>query len=61
MNNFYLGIHLNDVHFKNLYNALEITKKLGVNVLQVYLGNKRLTTLREKMRFTNDEIKIFWM
>lgn len=58
INNFYLGIHLNDIHFKNLYNALEITKKLNVNVLQVFLGNKKLTTLREKMKFTNNEIKI---
>jgi apurinic endonuclease APN1 len=58
MKTFYLGIHINDIYFDSLINALEITKKLGAHVLQIYLGDKRLTTLRKKMKFTNDEIKI---
>ena len=58
MKTFYLGIHINDIYFKSLLNALKITKKLNANVLQIYLGDKRLTTLSKKMKFTNDEIKI---
>ena len=58
MKTFYLGIHINDIYFDSLLNALKITKKLGANVLQIYLGDKRLTTLSKKMKFTNDEIKI---
>ena len=59
---FYLGIHINENHFKNLLDALKYTKKIGGNILQVYLGDKRLTTLRLKIKLTKDEIneiKIF--
>jgi len=52
-----LGIHLNSINFKSLLDALKLTKKIGANVLQIYFGDKRLTTLREKYKFTNDEIK----
>jgi apurinic endonuclease APN1 len=57
-NKLYLGIHLDSIHFESLLDAFEKATKLGANVLQIYLGNKHLTTLREKMRFTNDQIKI---
>jgi DNA polymerase beta len=53
----YIGIHLNDVHYESLLNALKIALKFGANVLQIYMGDKRLTTLTKKYRFTNDEIK----
>ena len=52
-----LGIHLNSINFSSLLDALILTKKLGANVLQIYLGDKRLTTLREKYKFTNNEVK----
>jgi apurinic endonuclease APN1 len=58
MESFYLGIHINDIHFNSLLEALQITKNLGANVLQIYLGDKRLTTLSKKLKFTNSEIKI---
>lgn len=57
-NKSYLGIHINEDHFSNLMNALQIVKKFNVNVLQIFLGDKRLTTLREKMRFTKDQANI---
>lgn len=56
--NAFLGIHINDDHFKNLMDALNIVKKLNVNVLQIYLGDKRHTTLTKKMKFNKNEIKI---
>lgn len=55
MKDLYLGVHINENYFKNLMDALKICKKLSVNVIQIYLGDKRLTTLREKMRFTKNE------
>jgi len=58
MKTFYLGVYINDIYFDSLLNAIEITKKLGANVLQIYLGDNRLTTLSKKMKFTNNEIKI---
>jgi DNA polymerase beta len=57
MKNPFLGVHINDDHFKNLIDALHIVKKLNVNVLQIYLGDKRHTTLTKKMTFTKLEIK----
>jgi apurinic endonuclease APN1 len=56
-NPFYLGVHINEDHFKTLLGALKHTKKIGGNILQVYLGDKRLTTLRLKIRLTKEEIK----
>lgn len=58
MKTFYLGIQINDIYFDSLINALKITKKLNANILQIYLGDKRLTTLSKKMKINNDEIKI---
>jgi deoxyribonuclease-4 len=52
-----LGIHLNSINFESLLDALILTKKLDANILQIYLGDKRLTTLREKYKFTQNEIK----
>lgn len=57
-----IGIHLDSIHYTSLMDALNKTKKLGANVLQIYMGNKILTTLREKYTFTKDnisEIKTF--
>jgi DNA polymerase beta len=52
----YLGFHLDNNHYKSLIDALYKVNKLGGNVLQIYLGNKYLTTLREKIILTNNEI-----
>ena len=58
MTKLYLGIHLNDTHFDSIINALKLTKKIGGNVLQIYMGSKYLTTLREKIRLSKEEINI---
>ena len=60
MSKLYLGIHL-DIHLDNshyitIINALKATLKYGGNVLQIYLGSKSLTTLREKIKLSKDEM-----
>ena len=54
MNNLNLGISLN---YENIIEALKETKKLKANVLQIYNGDKRLTTLSKKIKLNNKEIK----
>jgi apurinic endonuclease APN1 len=55
-----IGIHLNNYsgkyESKNILELIEKTKTIGGNVLQIFLGNKILTTLREKYVLKNDEI-----
>lgn len=51
------GIHLNDIHYSSLIDALNKTIAYKTNVLQIFMGNKRLTTLREKYKFTKDEAR----
>ena len=50
----YIGISLSDKYYKTILEALEETRKLGGNILQIYLGNKILTTLREKYRLKDE-------
>ena len=57
-NKLYIGVHLDNNHYNSIIDALNKVKKLGGNVLQIFLGNKYLTTLREKIVLTNDEIII---
>jgi len=52
----YLGVHLDNNHYNSILDALINVKKLGGNVLQIYLGSKYLTTLSEKILLTKDEI-----
>jgi len=52
----YLGVHLDNNHYNTIIDALNKIKKFGGNVLQIYLGSKYLTTLREKILLTKDEI-----
>ena len=52
----YLGVHLDNSHYTSIIYALKKVHKLGGNVLQIYLGNKYLTTLREKILLKKDEI-----
>jgi deoxyribonuclease-4 len=63
MDNLYLGIHYNEEEFSpSILKALEKTKSIGANVLQIFNGNKRLSTLREKINVSNQdakEIKLF--
>ena len=63
MNDLYLGIHYNEEEFSpSILKALEKTKSIGANVLQIFNGNKRLSTLREKINLSNQdgkEIKLF--
>ena len=52
----YLGVHLDNTYYNLIIDALNIVKKLGGNVLQIFLGNKYLTTLREKIILEKNEI-----
>jgi len=57
-----IGIHLDDKKYKNILEALKITSSLGANILQIYCGNKTLTTLREKYILAKgeaQEIKLY--
>lgn len=57
-----LGANLNN--YKNNYNLkyiiemIEKTKKIGANVFQMFLGNKSLTTLRQKYYLSNEDITV---
>jgi apurinic endonuclease APN1 len=51
-----LGITLNDTNYNNLNDIINIIKNLNVNNIQIYLGDKRLTTLRKKIKPTINEI-----
>ena len=53
----FLGIHLNSNHFTTILDALKKTLKYGGNVLQIYMGDKSLTTLRDKIKLNKDEIR----
>ena len=55
----YLGIHIDIPNYKNILDALHITHKKDANIMQIFLGDKTLTTLREKFRPTSVEIKEF--
>lgn len=52
----YLGVHIDNNNYKSIIEALNIVKDLGGNVLQIFLGSKYLTSLKEKIILTNDEI-----
>ena len=49
------GIHIGDYH--NLVHHIKETHKLKCNALQIFLGNKTLTTLSEKYKPSKEEIK----
>lgn len=51
-----IGVHLNDFNYENILDALKYTTKIKANVLQIFLGNKILTTLREKVNLSEKEI-----
>ena len=53
-NTLYLGFHVDN--YKSILEALKRVKELNGNALQVYLGSKYLTSLREKMEITKDQI-----
>ena len=58
VNKLFLGVHINNINNSNeLINRLKHTNEIGGNILQIYMGNKRLTTLSEKIKFTKIEIK----
>jgi deoxyribonuclease-4 len=52
----YLGVHLDNNNYKSIIDALNIVKNLNGNVLQIFLGSKYLTSLKEKIILTQDEI-----
>lgn len=58
MNELYLGVHYNEEIFEPyILKALIKAKKLNVNVVQIFNGNKKLTTLSEKIKTSNEEAK----
>ena len=58
MNELYLGIHYNEEEFNpSILKGLIKAKKLNANVLQIFNGNKRLTTLSEKINTSSKEAK----
>jgi apurinic endonuclease APN1 len=52
----HIGIHLENYYYKNILDALKYTRKIKANALQIFLGNKTLTTLREKINTSEKEI-----
>ncbi len=58
MNELYLGVHYNEEIFAhNILKALIKAKKINANVVQIFNGNKKLTTLSEKIKTSNEEAK----
>jgi len=60
-----IGVHLNNYDYnenngsynsKNILDVLKYATKIKANVLQIFLGNKTLTTLREKINLSEKEI-----
>ena len=51
----YFGIHMD--HIENIIDTLKYAKKIGANCLQIYLGDKTLTTLRLKINLTPKQKK----
>jgi apurinic endonuclease APN1 len=55
-----IGIHFDNYsgkyESKNILELIEKTEAIGGNILQIFLGNKTLTTLREKYILNNDEV-----
>ena len=54
----YVGVYLHKVmNYNDIMTSLKKVKNLGANFLQFYVGSNYLTTLREKIVLTKDEIK----
>jgi apurinic endonuclease APN1 len=47
-NPLYIGIHLGNDKYKTILDRLKLAYSLGANILQIYCGNKTLTTLSQK-------------
>ena len=55
-NKLFIGVYISTSHYNSLYEALELTNKLGANVLQIYMGDNVHTTLSKKLKISEDEI-----
>ena len=54
----YVGVYLHKVmNYNDIMTSLKKVKNLGANFLQFYVGSNYLTTLREKIVLTKDEIE----
>lgn len=51
----YIGVHINDNNYDTILNALKIANNIGARVLQIFVGDKILTTLRKKYVFSKEE------
>ena len=56
MNQLYLGAHIDYYEDSNIFESLELCIKNKCNVLQLFLGNKQLTTLSKKVILSKEEI-----
>ena len=54
----HIGVHLENNYYKNILDALKYTRKIKATALQIFFGNKILTTLREKYDPTEKEIAV---
>ena len=53
-----IGVHIENNYYKNILDALKYVKKIKGNALQIFLGSKILSTLREKYYPSEKEINI---
>ena len=51
-----LNNYKNDYNLKYIIEMIEKTRKIGANIFQMFLGNKSLTTLRQKYYLSNEDI-----
>ena len=53
----FVGAYIKKSRYTSVIQALRITKKIGGDALQIFVGDNILTTLREKLNPTREEIK----
>ena len=53
-----IGVHIENNYYKNILDALKYVTKIKGNALQIFLGDKILTTLRKKYYPTEKEINV---
>lgn len=53
----YIGVALDNIKsYKDIIDGIEYTRSIGANYLQFYVGSSFLTTLREKIYLTDEEV-----
>ena len=57
MEKLHIGVNIDS--YTNIFTALNFVIRNKCNVLQIYLGDKRLTTLSKKIKLSNKQIELF--